>query len=232
MRSLTAVLFALALTAPMAAHSAGFTASDTLVDVCTHATNVETCGIYVAGVVDALCPEQEDTPRSLGYELRDYFRQRTMQGASEVLPSNAIDVVAEAICKVAKKDGKYYERVVEPYQISADRITEMKSEIENHWDIPPTIKNGPSLRMVFYLKMNPDGTIKTWDLLTTEDLSNQNYKIAVDAAYKALNDQSAFAPDLLPRDRYEQWKEIRIVLDTSDLYQPLGNYARPRRQNG
>ena len=84
----------------------------------------------------------------------------------------------------------------------------LNAGVDNLKDLKPVIIN---------IEVNPDRTVKNSKIVNSEKLVNSSFRIAAEAAMRAVNNPDC-SPLLLPKDKYDLWKEINITFDFSWMY--------------
>ncbi len=100
-------------------------------------------------------------------------------------------------------------------QISTSEIDLVKQQIEACWNVPAGARDAENLRPEFRVSMNPDGTVRTAQLLNPNP-SDPFFQAAAESANRALLNPRC-QPLKLPPDKYDQWQTFTITFDPKDI---------------
>ena len=100
-------------------------------------------------------------------------------------------------------------------QLSTSEIDLVKQQIEACWNPPAGARDAQNLVPQYRVTMNPDGTVRTTQLLNP-DPGNSYFQAAADSANRALLNPRC-QPLKLPLDQYDQWQTFTITFDPKDL---------------
>jgi outer membrane biosynthesis protein TonB len=100
-------------------------------------------------------------------------------------------------------------------ELSTSEIDLVKQQIEACWNVPAGARDAGDLRPEFRVMMNPDGTVRTAQLLNPNP-SDSFFQAAADSANRALLNPRC-QPLKLPPDKYDQWQTFTITFDPKDL---------------
>ena len=95
-------------------------------------------------------------------------------------------------------------------QLTQDDVNRIKEQIEGCWQLPAAGGSTVVYRPEFRVAMNPDGTVRSVDLLNTEQLNDQNFVAAANSGKEALLDPRC-QPLNLPPEKYSQWQTFTIT---------------------
>ena len=79
------------------------------------------------------------------------------------------------------------------------------------------VANLKEIKPVIFIEVNPDQTVKSAKVVNKEKLNDPSFRTAAEAAMRAVNNPEC-SPLLLPKDKYEQWKEINFTFDFSWMF--------------
>lgn len=107
----------------------------------------------------------------------------------------------------------------QPIASLADRLTTseldvVKQQIEACWNVPAGARDAQNLTPEFRVFMNPDGTVRSTQLLNPEN--DSFFQAAADSAKRALLNPQC-QPLKLPPDQYGQWRTFTITFDPKDI---------------
>lgn len=102
--------------------------------------------------------------------------------------------------------------------LSASHVDALRSAIKQCWAVPAGLLDARNIAVEVHIELNPDGTVLSASIVDQARLAKDpNFKIAADAAYRAVVDP-ACQPFPLPKDRYGVWKEIDITFDAHSMF--------------
>jgi outer membrane biosynthesis protein TonB len=101
-------------------------------------------------------------------------------------------------------------------QLSASEIDLVREQIERCWNVPAGARDAQDLRPEFRVEMNPDGTVRSAELMNSDQLGDSFFQAAADSAKRALLNPSC-QPLKLPADKYDLWQTFTITFDPKDL---------------
>jgi outer membrane biosynthesis protein TonB len=101
-------------------------------------------------------------------------------------------------------------------QLSASEIDLVREQIERCWNVPAGARDAQDLRPEFRVQMNPDGTVRSAELMNTDQLGDSFFQAAAESARRALLNPSC-QPLKLPADKYDLWQTFTITFDPKDL---------------
>ena len=79
------------------------------------------------------------------------------------------------------------------------------------------VANLKEIKPVIFIEVNPDRTVKSAKVVNKEKLNDPSFRTAAEAAMRAVNNPDC-SPLLLPKDKYDQWKEINFTFDFSWMF--------------
>ena len=84
--------------------------------------------------------------------------------------------------------------------------------------MPPGGKGAENLIIEIALVVNPDGTVRTADIVNkARMLTDQVFRSNAEAARRAVLNPDC-NPLKLPREKYKQWQRITMIFNTKDMY--------------
>jgi hypothetical protein len=101
-------------------------------------------------------------------------------------------------------------------QLSTSEIDLVKQQIEACWNVPAGARDAQNLRPQFRVHMNQDGTVRSAELLNSDQLSDPFFQAAADSAKRALLNPTC-QPLKLPPEKFEQWQTFTITFDPKDI---------------
>jgi outer membrane biosynthesis protein TonB len=101
-------------------------------------------------------------------------------------------------------------------QLSTSELDVVKAQIEACWNVPAGARDAQSLTPEFRVMMNPDGTVRSAQLLNTDRLNDPFFQAAAESANRALLNPQC-QPLKLPPDKYDQWQTFTITFDPKDM---------------
>ncbi len=101
-------------------------------------------------------------------------------------------------------------------QLSTSEIDLVRQQIERCWNVPAGARDAQDLRPEFRVHMNSDGTVRSAELMNTEQLGDSFFQAAADSALRALRNPSC-QPLKLPLDKYDLWQTFTITFDPKDI---------------
>lgn len=103
-------------------------------------------------------------------------------------------------------------------ELSASHIDALRSAIKQCWAVPAGLLDARNIAVEVHIELNSDGTVMHASIVDQARLAKDpNFKIAADAAYRAVVDP-ACQPFPLPKDKYSVWKEIDITFDAHSMF--------------
>ena len=102
--------------------------------------------------------------------------------------------------------------------ITIEEIEKLNQQIYSCLNLNAGVKDLRNLKPIINIKVNPDRTVKSAELINKDELSNPNFKIAAQASLKAINNPKC-SPLALPEGKYSQWKEITFTFDFSWMFE-------------
>jgi hypothetical protein len=100
-------------------------------------------------------------------------------------------------------------------QLTTSEIDLVREQLKPCWVEPIGAKDAENLRPELRVSMNPDGTVRSADLLNTDRLSDPFFKAAAESARRALLNPRC-QPLKLPPEKYGQWQTFTITFDPKD----------------
>ena len=101
-------------------------------------------------------------------------------------------------------------------QLTASEIDLVRQQIEQCWNVPAGARDAQNLRPEFRVTMNPDGTVRSAQLLNTDQLGDSFFEAAAESARRALLNPHC-QPLKLPLDKYDLWQTFTITFDPKDV---------------
>jgi outer membrane biosynthesis protein TonB len=101
-------------------------------------------------------------------------------------------------------------------QLTTSEIDLVREQIERCWNVPAGARDAENLRPEFRVYMNPDGTVRSAELMNTDQLSDSFFQAAADSARRALLNPTC-QPLKLPLDKYNLWQTFTITFDPKDI---------------
>ena len=126
-------------------------------------------------------------------------------------------------------DSKAEEKTPEPanQQTSVGRFTNVLSmtemdalryQLSQCWSIMAGAMNAEDLAVELGVIVNPDRTVRSAKILDQHRYSSDPFfRAAADAAIRALNNPKC-TPLNLPPEKYDDWREMRIVFDPKEMF--------------
>lgn len=103
-------------------------------------------------------------------------------------------------------------------ELSASHIDALRSAIKQCWAVPAGLLDARNLAVEVHIELNSDGTVLHATIVDQARLAKDpNFKIAADAAYRAVVDP-ACQPFPLPKDKYSVWKSIDFTFDARSMF--------------
>ena len=102
----------------------------------------------------------------------------------------------------------------------------LKSDIQRCWNVPAGAQNAENLLIYLRVHFNPDGTVRRVEFMDPIRYNSDSfYRAAADSARRAVEqcqtgtrfDGSYRQGYDLPRDRYDDWRTVRMTFDPSDM---------------
>ena len=79
------------------------------------------------------------------------------------------------------------------------------------------VANLKEIKPVIFIEVNSDRTVRSAKVINKEKLNDPSFRTAAEAAMRAVNNPDC-SPLLLPKDKYDQWKEINFTFDFSWMF--------------
>jgi outer membrane biosynthesis protein TonB len=92
-----------------------------------------------------------------------------------------------------------------------DLVTSMQRQVERCWSFPAGAVQPEKLDVYVFINLKPDGTLSGAPIIeNSARMSEPYFRAAAEAAVRALYQCQPFD---LPKDQYDDWKEIRLNFD-------------------
>lgn len=101
--------------------------------------------------------------------------------------------------------------------ITAAEFTAVRDAIESHFIVDTRQKDLGSVHMKIHVKLDRDGQIVGVPDVEVSGGSERTQKSIADAGVRAIRRAAPFT--MLPKDKYDAWKEVILNFDTSALTQ-------------
>ncbi|TAU90527.1 cell envelope integrity protein TolA [Rhizobium leguminosarum] len=101
--------------------------------------------------------------------------------------------------------------------ISAAESNAVRDAIANHFNVDTTQKDNGSVYMTIHMKLSRDGQIVGVPGVEVRGGSERARKSIAAAGLRAIRRSAPFT--MLPKDKYDAWKEVILNFDTSALTQ-------------
>ncbi|NYT33882.1 MULTISPECIES: cell envelope integrity protein TolA [Rhizobium] len=99
--------------------------------------------------------------------------------------------------------------------LSMPVIDAMRNAIANRFVLPADLKDAASVHLRFRVRLDRDGRIIGTPDAEVSGGSERTRKIIADAALRAIVRAAPYA--MLPKDKYDAWKEVVLYFDASQL---------------
>jgi hypothetical protein len=93
--------------------------------------------------------------------------------------------------------------------MTASEVDALRSRIAACWTPPPGWTDPAEVRVVLVIRLDPDGSVAA----TPDVVSAPAGKYQQTAPESAVRAVRACAPYALPREKYADWKEVKITFD-------------------
>jgi colicin import membrane protein len=100
-------------------------------------------------------------------------------------------------------------------QLSQSVLDALKRRISQCWNVPVGAESAQNLRVVLYVAFNPDGTVARGPEVIEGTTSRFGPAFAESGRRAILRCQPY---TMLPRETYETWKDMDIILDPRDMF--------------
>lgn len=101
--------------------------------------------------------------------------------------------------------------------LTATQVDIIKQTISKCWHFPVTLKNAEDLIVDIRMKLAPDGTVQSAEVLDKARMNNDSdFRIAAENAHRAVLDPNC-NPLPLPTDKYDEWKELELRFNPKDM---------------
>ena len=114
-----------------------------------------------------------------------------------------------------KQDEVFTEKVGPSMTIS--EIDLLRQQLHACLNLNVGVANLKEIKPVIFIEVNPDRTVKSAKVVNKEKLNDPSFRTAAEAAMRAVNNPDC-SPLLLPKDKYDQWKEINFTFDFSWMF--------------
>jgi len=94
-------------------------------------------------------------------------------------------------------------------------INAMRNAIENRFVLPGDLKDAGNVRLSFHVRLDMDGRVIGTPDTEVSGGSERTRKIITDAALRAITRAAPYT--MLPKDKYDAWKEVILNFDASQL---------------
>ena len=114
-----------------------------------------------------------------------------------------------------KQDEVFTEKVGPSMTIS--EIDLLRQQLHACLNLNVGVANLKEIKPVIFIEVNSDRTVKSAKVVNKEKLNDPSFRTAAEAAMRAVNNPDC-SPLLLPKDKYDQWKEINFTFDFSWMF--------------
>jgi len=114
-----------------------------------------------------------------------------------------------------KQDEVFTEKVGPSMTIS--EIDLLRQQLHACLNLNVGVANLKEIKPVIFIEVNSDRTVKSAKVVNKEKLNDPSFRTAAEAAMRAVNNPDC-SPLMLPKDKYEQWKEINFTFDFSWMF--------------
>ncbi|MBQ8651499.1 MAG: hypothetical protein IJ481_03160 [Alphaproteobacteria bacterium] len=102
-------------------------------------------------------------------------------------------------------------------ELTATEVDVIRQTIRKCWHMPAGLKNAEELIVELKMELDPLGYVQKAEIQNKERMSDPNFKIAAENAQRAVLDPMC-NPIPLPKEKYEQWKDLELTFNPNDLY--------------
>ncbi|RME66658.1 MAG: hypothetical protein D6782_03900 [Alphaproteobacteria bacterium] len=103
-------------------------------------------------------------------------------------------------------------------RMTASLVAVARAQVERCWNPPLGAKNIQDMQVVLLVQFNPDGSLRTapsFDAAVKARIERDPfYRTLAESTQRAVQ---RCAPLELPRESYEQWREMRLVFDPREM---------------
>lgn len=114
-----------------------------------------------------------------------------------------------------KQEEVFTEKVSASMTIS--ELDLLKQQLHGCLNLNVGVEDLKNIKPVIYIEVNPDRTVKNAKVVNKERLNDPSFRTAAEAAMRAVNNPEC-SPLMLPKDKYELWKEINFTFDFSWMF--------------
>jgi hypothetical protein len=114
-----------------------------------------------------------------------------------------------------KQDEVFTEKVGPSMTIS--EIDLLRQQLHACLNLNVGVANLKEIKPVIFIEVNSDRTVKSAKVVNKEKLNDPSFRTAAEAAMRAVNNPDC-SPLMLPKDKYDQWKEINFTFDFSWMF--------------
>ncbi|GHT88440.1 hypothetical protein FACS1894113_0870 [Alphaproteobacteria bacterium] len=121
---------------------------------------------------------------------------------------------------LAKDDNENYGAKAEEVGevMTATQIDLLRQAIKKCWHFPAGLRNAEDLVVDIKMELDKDGRVKKAEIMNASKMnSDPDFKIAAENAYRAVLDPKC-NPLPLPKDKYEEWKELELSFNPKDMF--------------
>ncbi len=93
----------------------------------------------------------------------------------------------------------------------------LKQQLHGCLNLNVGVEDLKNIKPIIYLEVNPDRTVKSAKVVNKERLNDPSFRTAAEAAMRAVNNPEC-SPLMLPKDKYDLWKEINFTFDFSWMF--------------
>ncbi|MBB3658044.1 hypothetical protein FHX15_003286 [Rhizobium sp. BK650] len=94
-------------------------------------------------------------------------------------------------------------------------INAMRNAIENRFVLPGDLKDAGNVHLSFHVRLDKEGRVIGTPDAEVSGGSERTRKIITEAALRAITRAGPYT--MLPKDKYDAWKEVILNFDTSQL---------------
>ncbi|WP_135076242.1 hypothetical protein [Terasakiella sp. SH-1] len=124
-----------------------------------------------------------------------------------------LDDLAKEIQEAIKKPSKFSDP---NKKLSISEIDALRAHIEKCWNPPIGAREAENLKIEIRIAMNPDGTPRSYGIVSNPRMSDPFYRAAAESARRAVGNRRCWPYPLSP-ETYQQWRDLTLVFDPKHL---------------
>ncbi len=103
--------------------------------------------------------------------------------------------------------------------LTATQVDLIRQTIRKCWHFPAGLRNAEDLIVDIKMELDPEGNVKTAEIVDSGRMaSDPDFRTAAENAHRAVLDPNC-NPLPLPKDRYNEWKDLELSFNPKDMFE-------------